>query len=526
MTTRLTTQARAIPHLGGTFVLVACLTPSFGLAAEIPALAPTGVVRAAATFAAIDGSDRREPVPLTLLDAIQMARTKSPSALAAIHRYRSSHWQYVTFKSDYRPSLDVETTPYGWQRTIEKQTLPDGTDAFIPRSQANSSVGLSLNKVVTWTGGRIALNTELARTQALEGDGGRQYFSTPVEVTYYQPFLSYNGFKWDLKIEPRRYAEASQEFVEELESVSSNAIAFYFDLLGSQTALVDAITQKSQADTLQAVARRRFETGRAPESDVLQAELASLNADLNLSRVRVDVAVKQQRLATFLGVSGAPVFKLEATTDVPKVVVDYDMAIAEARRNRPQSMAFARQLLEADRSVAQARAVSGSTTLFASYGLSQATDRLSQLYHDPRIDQQAQVGIRMPVVDWGRRRARVAVAESQREVTRRQVELQRADFERDVFLRVSQFDIQARQLRLAARADSVAQRRYEVTQQRYLAGQDDLNSVNIAQNEKQGARRGYVDAMRNYWATYYDMRRATLYDFESRQALVPPPVTF
>ena len=132
----------------------------------------------------------------------------------------------------------------------------------------------------------------------------------------------------------------------------------------------------------------------------------------------------------------------------------------------------------------------------------------------------------MPILDWGRSRARIAVAESQREVTRRQVEQARADFDRDVFLRVSQFGIQARQLYLAARADSVAQRRHEMTRERYLAGQVDLNSVNIAQTEKENARRSYLDAMRNYWTTYYEVRRATLYDYEGKQALRPPDVRF
>ena len=122
--------------------------------------------------------------------------------------------------------------------------------------------------------------------------------------------------------------------------------------------------------------------------------------------------------------------------------------------------------------------------------------------------------------------ARVAVSESQREVTLREIQQSRADFDRDIFLRVSQFDIQARQLRLSALADSVAERRFEMTRQRYLGGQGDLNSLNIAQGEKDNARRGYLDAMRNYWTNYYDVRHATLYDFERHEPLGPPPVSF
>ena len=455
-----------------------------------------------------------------------MARDQSPSALVATHRYRASYWQYVTFKADYRPSFDLSSTPMAWERTITLQTLPDGTDAFLPRSQANSSGALSLNKVVSWTGGRISLRTALDRTEALEGDGAISYSATPVQLGYDQPLFSYNSYKWGLKIEPKRYAEARQGIVEDLENVTATAISYFFDLLGAQTTLRDAETDHVRADTLMVVARRRFQSGKAPENDVLQAELSSLNADLRLTRARVDVEAKQQRLGTYLGVGDDPAFDLQPAIDVPAAHVDLAVAVAEARRNRPTAMGWQRTLLEADRSVAQARASRGSTWLHASYGLSRTADIFDELYRDTRTDQQALLTVSMPIVDWGRNRARIAVAESQREVTRRQVEQAKADFDRDVFLKVSQFEIQAGQLRLATRADSVADRRYQMTRERYLSGAGDLNSVNIAQVEKDNARRGYLDSLRSYWSAYYEVRKTTLYDFERGRALEPPDITF
>ena len=475
---------------------------------------------------AVDARPGVRPARLTLQQAIAMARAQSPSALAAVHRYRASYWQYVTFKADVHPSLDLDTAPMAWDRTIAQQTLPSGADAFVPRSQANSSANLSLSKVLTRTGGRISLQSQLARTAPLEGSGGLQYLSAPVSVSLSQPLFAFNPYSWSLKTEPQRYAEARQEFIEEMEGISSTAISYFFDFLSAQSALRDARSEKAQSDTLYAVALRRFRSGRIPESDVLQAELASLNADLRLTRARVDTNVQQQRLATYLGAGEVPAIDLAPVVDGPVAQVDLETATREARRNRAQAMSFDRQLLEADRSVAEARSSRGTTWFTASYGLSRSSDRLSELYHQPQVDQRAQISIHTPILDWGRSRARVAVAESEREVARRQVERARADFDRDVFLRVSQFQIQAQQLRLAAHADSVAERRHRLTRESYLAGQGDLNSINFAQSEKESARRVYLDAIRNYWSSYYDVRRATLYDFERGAALEPPPVTF
>jgi outer membrane protein len=473
-----------------------------------------------------DSIGRLDSVRLTLRQAIAQASSRSPSALAAIHRYRASYWQYITFKSDYRPSLDLDMNPIVWERTIAQQTLPDGTDAFVPRSQANSSVDLSLSKVISWTGGRLSIRSEIARTDALEGGNGLQYFTTPVLLSFDQPLLAFNSYAWALRIEPKRYAESRQQFVEDIEGICSTAITYFFDLLTAQTALSDAGIEKGNADTLFVVAQRRFRSRKAPEDDLLQAELASLNADLRLTRARFEVVSKQQRLGSFLGLEGTPQFDLVPATDIAPVRVDLATAIREAKRNRPLALSFDRQLLETDQAVALARASRGSTSLTAKYGLSGTATGWSQLYRDPRVDQLAQISIRTPILDWGRSRARIAVAESQQEVTRRQIQQAKADFERDIFVRVSEFEIQARQLRVSAHADSVAYRRHQITRERYLRAEGDLNSVNIAKTEKDRAREAYLDAMRNYWSALYELRRATLYDFERGEPIQPPPVEF
>jgi outer membrane protein TolC len=465
-------------------------------------------------------------VRLTLQQALEVARTESPSALLAEHRYRGSYWQYVTFKADYRPSLELDSTPAAWDRTIAQQTLPDGTDAFVARSQANSQVQLSLSKVVTWTGGTFALRSNLARTDAFESTHGTSYYAIPAAISYDQPLFAFNPYTWNLRVEPLRYRETRQQYIEDLEGIAGSTISSFFDLLTAQSTLRDAERELARADTLLTVVRRRFQDRQVPEDDVLQAELGRLNADLRLTRARMDVDISQQRLGTLLGVGEAPRFDLVIATDVPRPRVDLTTAVAQARRNRPTAMAWERQLVEADRSVAQAAASHGYTWLHASYGLSQTSTILDEVYRQPVIDQVASLSVNVPIVDWGRNRARIAVAESQREVTRRQVEQAQSDFDRDVFLRFSQFGIQERQLDLSARADSIAQRRYSVTRERYLAGQSDLNSVNIAQQEMDNSRRGYLDALRSYWAAYYDLRRATLYDFEYDRPLASPEIRF
>ena len=52
-----------------------------------------------------------------------------------------------------------------------------------------------------------------------------------------------------------------------------------------------------------------------------------------------------------------------------------------------------------------------------------------------------------------------------------------------------------------------------------MIGKIDLTDLNIAQNERDAAHRNFVESMRNYWQTYFGLRRATLYDFKEKKLL-------
>jgi outer membrane protein TolC len=58
-----------------------------------------------------------------------------------------------------------------------------------------------------------------------------------------------------------------------------------------------------------------------------------------------------------------------------------------------------------------------------------------------------------------------------------------------------------------------------VARNRYLIGRIDITNLLIAQNERDSARRSYIQALRNYWLGVYNLRRLTLYDFETQSRI-------
>ena len=99
------------------------------------------------------------------------------------------------------------------------------------------------------------------------------------------------------------------------------------------------------------------------------------------------------------------------------------------------------------------------------------------------------------------------------------------EFEQDVYFQVKQFEQSFMQFQISAKADTIGARRFEVTKNRYLIGKVDITDFFRAQTDKDSARRNYLQAMRNYWISYYNLRRLTLYDFERGQKLEFVPIS-
>jgi outer membrane protein TolC len=451
---------------------------------------------------------------LSLDDVVELARDQSPQAILAQHRFRTSYWQHRSYRAEFLPSLNLRGTLPNFRRDIEPYTLPDGTQRFIERNVINSLARLSLNQNIGLTGGQIFMSSELERIDNLDQE---QFFyrTIPVTIGFNQSLSGYNAFRWQRQIEPLRYEEAKRTYISSVENVALRAVNLFFDLALAQVNLEIARLNYSNTDTLYRIAQGRYNIGTIPENQLLQMELSFLNAGAALNEAVLDLDVRKFRLRSFLGFNETVDIELYIDPEVPVFRPDLGKALQEALDNNPEVFQYERQLLEADREVARARAERGfNADLFASYGLSASDPELAYAYRDPMVAQRLQVGISVPLVDWGLGRGRYRMAQSSQEVVRTQVEQAWIDFEQNVFLEVSQFNMQYDQLDIALKADTIARKRFEVTRERFLIGRIDVRDLNDAIREQDVARRGYISALRTFWVNYYSLRRLTLYDFE------------
>ncbi|WP_200980179.1 TolC family protein [Echinicola sp. 20G] len=469
----------------------------------------------------------QDKIRYTLQDIIARAKSVSPAAKGAQTRKENLYWQYRLFKSNYNPQLSLSGTLPNYQQSVTAVTQPDGTIEYREVEQSLVDLELGLEQRITATGGTISVNSSSSRFDnylAQDGENGIRWSGVPVNVRLSQPIFAYNQLKWDKKIEPLRYEESKKSYVEEMEQISQRATQLFFNYLLAQVSFDIANQNKTNTEGIYKIEQGRYNIGTTTEDQLLQVELQVLQADQDLASAILDLESSALALKSFIGLNESAEFELVLPDEIPDIAVDVDQAIDLAFENRADAVAFERRRLEADEQVAQAKGNRFNMNLNASYGYNNAADNLSGIYQNPNQQAIVNLSVRVPVLDWGRNKARMGIATANKENVTFTLQQEIITFEQEIFTQVKNFEQLRDRIVISEKADEVAAKRYEISRQRYLSGKVDITNLNIAQTEKDSNKRSYISALREYWAAYYQLRQLTLYDFENDQLLYIPDV--
>lgn len=458
---------------------------------------------------------------LSLSQAIQMAHEASVEAQVAKDEYQRSYWSYRTYRAELLPEVTLSGMLPDYRRSYNLYQNADGSQSFVRTNSLILKGELSVEQDIWFTGGKVRLSSSLQYLNPLGMPGQKPSFMTvPVGVTLEQPIFGANHTKWARRIEPVKYKETQAKYVADVEQVTLKAIALYFSLLMAEENLKIAEQNQKNATRIHEIAQARREMGQISENELLQLQLSSLNADSKLTDMRSQHRSAMFSLISFLGLSEHTEVIAELPSAVQYPVVSYEDVLTKATANNPLLQTIRRRQLEADYEVAQAKGNLRQIHLFASIGYTGQDQVLRPAYQNLIDNQVVQVGVKIPLLDWGKRRGQVKVAESNREVTRAQVKKQQIDFNQDLFLLIEHYNNQAKQMEIARASDEIAQKRYDTSVESFMIGKINTLDLADAQISKDKARANFINEMYLYWYYFYQLRSLTLYDFQKNQNIV------
>ncbi|MDO7848743.1 TolC family protein [Hymenobacter sp. M29] len=451
---------------------------------------------------------------LTLGQVIAQALDRSAVGQQAATNRETGYWAWRGYQANYRPQLGLAGTLPNFSRVILPVVQPDGTTSFQSVRINNSDLALTLSQNIGLTGGQVFVGSQVQRFDDFNGSL-RRYNNQPFTLGLTQPLGQFNALRWARRIEPLRYQESQRQYVEERETIAQRVTELYFDVLLQQVN-AEVARQNAQATAeLLRIGQERYRLGRLSQSDLLQLELNQLNARQAQTQAQLNAENATVDLQAYTGLTEADAPALAVPDPAPQPAVAPALALEQARQNRSATLSFRRRLLQAERDVAQARGLTGfRATLTANTGYVNQATTLGATYLNLQNQQQVALAFSMPLVDWGRQRSIIKTAELARDQAQHTVAQEERTFEQTVLTQARQFAALAQQLRLAGRADSIAQRRYDIARATYLLGRISLTDLSLASNAKDGAKRDYIFALRACWVAHFRLRALTLYDFE------------
>jgi outer membrane protein TolC len=467
------------------------------------------------------GQVAAQQVTLSLERTIAIAADSSLEAFRSQNMYLSGFWQFRTYRAGRLPSLELSLTPAQYYHDITRR-YDSGEDIDIYRKQQYYyAYGmLSVEQNFDLLGGKFFLDTDLGYMRNFGANAYSQYTAVPIRFGYSQDLLGYNPFKWERKIEPLKYEKVKREFLYNVEQISETATEYFFQLAMAQAEYDLAKDNVASTDTLYRTGEQRYRIASITRADLLTLKLDAVNARNALQNA--DIALKRAMfgLASFLNFDKTTDIRIQLPGKPGEMTISVEEALVKARENNPKFLNLRQQILEAEQTVDKTRRESLFNASFrASIGFNQVAERFGDVYLDPMRQDVVSISITIPLIDWGIRKGKYNIARNTLNVTHISTRQEELALEEDIIMTVGDFNIQQRLIVSAEEALDLAETAFSETKQRFIIGKADINSLTLSLNRQQTARRSYISALKNYWLSYYKIRKLTLFDFIQKTSL-------
>lgn len=470
-------------------------------------------------LAALHPVAARQPIRLTLQEAVALARTNSVEAQQALAQLRSSYWSYRSYRADLLPEMSLSATLPSYRRSYSTYQESTGAYTYVKNDNLQSSAGLNISQNLWFTGGTLTLTSSLDYMKQLTGDRQQRFMTLPVAIRLNQPILGTNNMKWRRRIEPLRYAEAKADFLTATEQVTMQTISLYFNLLLAQENVLTAQQNLQSTEQLLEAGKVKRKMGQISENELMQLELECLKARSTLTSNESNRRNSMYALRTHLAIEEEVDLEPGEPEILNDIQLDYEQVLDKALLNHSHAMNLRRRQLQADYNVALARGNMRQINLYAQVGYTGTDRRAAEAYNHLASNQQVEVGLSIPLLDWGKRKGNLRVARSDRDVVRSQLRKEEQEFRQDLFVLVEQFNNQREQLTIALASDTLAVRRYDSSVQTFLIGRISTLDLNDARQSKDNARRSRISELYYLWYYYYQLRSLTLWDWERDEPL-------
>ena len=471
--------------------------------------------------------------------AVALALDDSYAAATLDLGLESAEYDVAAAKGRFRTQANAQFALPSLEEGVQRVQVPGDLPRYDSYGSREVSGTLSLDQPLP-TDGQVSLSGHIYQQEdtyydpVADATAEQKTFFNSYEVSLQQPLFTPNQLKLGLEKAEIGHRLARRAFQRGQLDLAYDVTASFYDLVRAQERVAiarDALDRQQQNFDL---AQRKYKAGLIPEVEALQMEVDLAEANNELLGRESDLILAADAFRLLVGL---PMHRpVTAAADLAPIVfdVDADLALRHALRHRTEIDDLSDQLRRSEITVTETdarSAVRGEVSAFYNLtgisdpALSDASvgDLIDSSWEDLRRrpgNRGVRFSLSVPLWDSGVNEQEVAsarVAVRRRELDQQNLE---RNIARQVQAAVARFEGAKRRLDVLQRSLDIALRSYGISRQRFESG--DITSQALADNRDRlvSARLSYLEAYVSYRLAGADLRRQTLYDFETGSSLV------
>jgi len=461
-------------------------------------------------------------VTLDIDRTVAIATDSSLTALKYQSDYAMQNWNYQSFLASRKPQIKLSSSPFDLSRYFtQRYNYTSDSDIYRQKHLVYGAASIDLSQKIEGLGGTLYGSSGLGYLHTFGENGTNTYSVIPIKIGYRQELFGFNSLKWERKIETLKMDSAQKEYSYSKELVSGEAVAKFFDLLLARKRYNMAKEYLNSADTLCTIGERKFKIASISQPELFILDIDRANAENALINYEIEMDKAKRALMNFLRMDPDTEVELLMPSESINIMIDEAQALEYAKQNNPIYLKSNQAILEAEMAVDKAeiqRKISANVDMYV--GLNQISNKIGAAYANPLFMDYLTLSLSIPIVDWGLGKYRVASARealSKANTTSRQND---EELCRSVREKVRTFNEQQRLVDNTLKARELAERGYNGTLKLFLNGSASVNDITLARSRRESANMNYINALKNYWIAYYEVRRLTLYDFASGTPII------
>lgn len=451
---------------------------------------------------------------LTLDYAVNVLSLQSASAKIEELNYSNDLLEFENYQRRKLPSISFSLSPVSLNRSIRLLQNPnDGSYSYVNDYSNNSSIGLSVDQKIGFTGGQLSFGSNLNYLNEFSQD--RHSFSTTLFTIGYSQQL-WGGarlHRMEKEIEEQKNLIAIKQYCREICVIQNEVLGLFMST--AQYRLESELSEINCNinDSLLYVSKMKLDHGNITEYDYKQIELQALNNQYEFDNAAKNYEESKLRLCVFLGIESGDLNIIIPDFNMPPFM-NIDLVLDYASNNNTFYTEKQMERMEAEKTLFTTRMNSNlNGNININYGMNQYANNFMNAYRNGNTRGALSVGLEIPIFQWGVNRNNQRIAGNSHNATLLSIEKSTGDFENNIREKVNTYNHSVNLWITAEKAYALSREQYQILVRKFSLEKVSIFELTNAQKEQNEAMERYCAAIKDVYTNYYSLREMALYDF-------------